>query len=142
MGEITARIKWVEGMQFVGEAGSGHSLVMDGAPSVGGRNMGFRPMELLLVGMGGCSGIDVVEILRKGRHDVRDCEASIRGERAETDPKVYTRIDVHFKVTGKGIPAAAVERAVKLSEEKYCSASAMLGKTASIHFTYEINEDS
>lgn len=140
MGEITARVKWVDGIQFLGETGSGHALVMDGAPTVGGRNMGMRPMELLLVGMGGCSGIDVVEILRKGRHDVRGCEASLKALRAETDPKVFTRIDILFTITGKGIPETAVERAVKLSEEKYCSASAMLGKTAEIHFSFEIVE--
>lgn len=140
MADITARVKLVEGIQFVGESGSGHTLVMDGAPTVGGRNMGIRPMELLLIGMGGCSGIDVMEILRKGRHEVRDCEATLKGIRAETDPKVFTRIDIHFKVTGKAIPGNAVERAVKLSEEKYCSASAMLAKTAEIHFTYEVIE--
>lgn len=140
MAETTARVKWVEGMQMVGESGSGHTLVMDAAPSVGGRNMGVRPMELLLLGMGGCASIDVLAILRKGRHAVADCEATLRGVRSETDPKVYEEIYVHFTITGQGIPANVVERAIRLSKEKYCSASIMLGKTATIKTTYEIVE--
>ncbi|MEO5362943.1 MAG: OsmC family protein [Magnetococcus sp. DMHC-8] len=140
MAEITARVKWVEGMQMLGESGSGHTLVMDAAPAVGGRDMGVRPMELLLLGLGGCASIDVLTILRKGRHQVSDCVATLRGMRAETDPKVFLEIYMHFVVTGKGLPANAVERAIRLSEEKYCSASAMLGKTATIHSTCEIME--
>ncbi len=140
MTETTARVKWVEGMQMVGESGSGHTLVMDAAPAVVCRNMGVRPMELLLLGMGGCSSIDVLDILRKGRHTVSDCEATLRGVRAETDPKVYLEIHLHFTITGKNIPANAVERAIHLSKEKYCSASIMLGKSATIFTTYTIME--
>ncbi len=140
MSEVTARIKLIEGIQMLGESGSGHALVMDGGPAVGGRNMGIRPMELLLIGMGGCASIDVLNILRKGRHSVNDCIAELRGIRAETEPKVYVDIHTHFKVVGVNIPEKAVERAIKLSEEKYCSASAMLGKTAKITSTFEIVE--
>ena len=140
MSEVTARVKLIEGIQMLGESGSGHSLVMDGGPAVGGRNMGVRPMELLLIGMGGCAAIDVLNILRKGRHDVRDCVAELRGVRAETEPKVYVEIAIHFTVTGRNIPEKAVERAISLSEEKYCSASAMLGKTAAIRSSFAIVE--
>ena len=137
---MKARIKWVENAMFVGESGSGHAVVMDGAPEAGGRNLGVRPMELLLIGMGGCSSFDVVHILRKGRHDVRNCEALLEAERAETDPKVFTRIHLHFVVTGKGLTATVVERAVRLSAEKYCSASIMLGKAAEITHDFEVIE--
>lgn len=140
MAHTTARIKWIEGMQLLGESGSGHTLVMDAAPPVGGRDMGIRPMELLLLGLGGCASIDVLSILRKGRHTVSDCEVTLSGVRAETDPKVYLEIHLHVTITGKNIPQNAVERAIRLSEEKYCSASAMLGKTATIHTTYKIIE--
>ncbi|MEO5339288.1 MAG: OsmC family protein [Magnetococcus sp. MYC-9] len=140
MADVTARVKLIDGMQLLGESGSGHTLVMDAAPSVGGRDMGIRPMELLLIGMGGCASIDVLTILRKGRHAVSDCVATLRGSRAESDPKVFLEIYMHFTVTGKELPAHAVERAIRLSEEKYCSASAMLGKTATIHSSYEIQE--
>lgn len=140
MSEVTARVKLVEGIQMVGELGSGHAVIMDASPEVGGRNMGPRPMELLLAGMGGCTSIDVLTILRKGRHQVTDLELQLKGVRASQDPKVYVEIAVHFILTGKGIPPAAVERAIKLSEEKYCSASIMLGKTARIHTTYELRE--
>lgn len=141
MAEVTARVKLIEGMQMLGESGSGHTLVMDAAPTVGGRNMGMRPMELFLVGLGGCASIDLLTILRKGRHAVSDCVATIKGLRAEEDPKVFLQITMHFTITGKGLPVHAVERAIRLSEEKYCSAAAMLGKTATIHSTYEIMED-
>ncbi|MBF0612666.1 MAG: OsmC family protein [Magnetococcales bacterium] len=140
MAEVTARIKLVDGMQMVGETGSGHALIMDGPPHIGGANTGPRPMELLLVGMGGCTTIDVVDILKKGRHQVSGCEVLIKGIRAETEPKVYVTIGVHYIVKGRELPPAAVERAIKLSEDKYCSASAMLGKTATIQSTYEIIE--
>lgn len=140
MSEVTARIKLVDGMQMVGETGSGHALIMDGPPHIGGHNTGPRPMELLLVGMGGCTTIDVVDILKKGRHQVTGCEVDIKGVRAETEPKVYVAIQVHYIVKGRQLPPQAVERAIKLSEEKYCSASAMLGKTARIESTYEIVE--
>lgn len=140
MAEVKARVRWIDGMQMVGEAGSGHSLVMDGSREIGGRDTGFRPMELLLVGMGGCTAIDVVSILQKGRHQVTGCDIELAGVRAESEPKVYTGITVHYVITGKSIPEVAVQRAIQLSEEKYCSAAAMLGKTATITSTYEIRE--
>ena len=140
MAEVTARVKWIDGMQMLGESGSGHTLVMDAAPTVGGRDMGVRPMELLLLGLGGCASIDVLTILRKGRHAISDCVVTLKGSRAESDPKVFLEIYLHFVVTGKELPVNAVERAIRLSEEKYCSASAMLGKTATIHSSYEIME--
>ncbi|MBF0624212.1 MAG: OsmC family protein [Magnetococcales bacterium] len=140
MAENTARVKLIEGIQMLGESGSGHTVVMDAAPEVGGRNMGLRPMELLLIGMGGCTSIDVLNILRKGRHQVDDCEVTLRGQRAATEPMVYTAIQVHYTITGRNIPARAVERAIQLSEEKYCSASIMLGKTATITTSHEIVE--
>lgn len=137
---MKARIKWVENAMFLGESGSGHSVVMDGPPESGGKNLGVRPMEMLLIGMGGCASFDVVHILRKGRHDVRDCEAFLEAERAESDPKVFTKIHLHFVVAGNGLAEAAVDRAIRLSAEKYCSASIMLGKTAEITHDYEIAE--
>lgn len=137
---MKARVKWVENALFLAESGSGHAVVMDGPPESGGKNLGVRPMEMLLMGMGGCASFDVVHILRKGRHDVRGCEAVLEAERAETEPKVFTRIKLHFVVTGKGLGEAAVERAVNLSAEKYCSASIMLGKTAQISHDFEIIE--
>ncbi|NGZ07758.1 MAG: OsmC family protein [Magnetococcales bacterium] len=140
MGKVTARVKLIDGIQMVGESGSGHPVVMDGSVEVGGRNMGVRPMELLLIGLGGCASIDVLTILRKGRHVVTDCQVDIQGVRAETDPKVYLEITLHYVVTGKDIPSKAVERAIQLSEEKYCSASAMLSRTAAIKSTFEIVE--
>jgi putative redox protein len=132
-------------MGFVAETGSGHMLVMDGAPDVakpetGGLNLAPRPLELLLAGAGGCTAYDVVLILKRGRHDVRGCSVKLDAERAETDPKVFTRITMHFTVSGKGVPAAAVDRAIALSHEKYCSASVMLGKTASISTSFEVLE--
>lgn len=129
---MKARVKLIEGVSFVGQTESGHAVVMDGPPDSGGKNMGPRPMEMLLLGLGGCSAFDVVHILRKSRLDVRDCVAEIDGTRAETDPKVFTKIHVHFIVTGKALDPKRVEQAVKLSAEKYCSASIMLGKVADI----------
>lgn len=137
---MKARIKWVENALFLGESGSGHAVVMDGPPESGGKNLGVRPMEMLLIGMGGCASFDVVHILRKGRHDVRHCEAFLEADRADTDPKVFTRIHLHFVVTGKGLTEAVVERAVRLSAEKYCSASIMLGKTATVTHDFELIE--
>lgn len=137
---MKATIKWIDGVSFVGESESGHAVVIDGPPSAGGRNIGMRPMELVLVGMGACSAFDVVSILTKGRHDVTDCQADLAAERAEEDPKVFTKIHVHFKVSGRGLRANTVERAVQLSAEKYCSASIMLGKTAAITHDFEIIE--
>ena len=133
------------GMGFVAETGSGHTLVMDGAPDAakpdnGGQNLAPRPMETLLAGTGGCTAYDVVLILKRGRHDVRGCTVKLDAERADTDPKVFTKITMHFTVTGKGLLAAAVERAIAMSHDKYCSASVMLGKTAEISTSFEVIE--
>jgi putative redox protein len=130
-------------MGFVAETGSGHVLTMDGAPDAakpenGGANLAPRPMETVLAGTGGCTAYDVVLILKRGRHDVRGCSVKLTSERADTDPKVFTQIHMHFTVTGKGIPAVAVERAIAMSHEKYCSASIMLGKTATITTGFEL----
>jgi putative redox protein len=132
-------------MGFVAETGSGHTLTMDGAPDAvkpenGGANLAPRPMETVLAGTGGCTAYDVVLILKRGRHDVRGCSVKLTSERADTDPKVFTAIHMHFTVSGKGLQAAAVERAIAMSHEKYCSASIMLGKTASITTSFELVE--
>ncbi|SFB68244.1 putative redox protein [Bosea sp. CRIB-10] len=127
---MKARAKWVEGMAFMGEAGSGHSVIMDGAPEYGGRNIGIRPMEMLLIGLAGCTGFDVVQILKKGREAVTGCEVEVEAERASEDPKVFTKIHIAYRVSGRGLSQAKAERAVTLSKEKYCSASIMLGATA------------
>jgi putative redox protein len=132
---MKARIKWIQDVMFLGESGSGHSVVMDGAPDAGGRNLGFRPMEMLLLGLGGCSAFDVMLILKRGREAVTDCVVDIDAERATTDPKVFTKIVMHYTVTGQGLDRKKVERAVQLSAEKYCSASAIIGKTAEIAHT-------
>lgn len=133
------------GMGFVAETGSGHIMAMDGAPDAakpenGGQNLAPRPMEAVLAGAGGCSAYDVVLILKRGRHDVRGCTVKLTSERATEDPKVFTRIHMHFTVTGRGVPATAVERAIALSHEKYCSASIMLSKTADITTSFELVE--
>jgi putative redox protein len=135
-------VRWVAeaGMAFMAETGSGHALMMDGAADGGGRNLAPRPMEMLLAGAGGCTAYDVVLILKRGRHNVTGCEVRIQAERAATDPKVFTRLDLHFTVTGRGLPPAAVERAVSMSHEKYCSATAMLGRTAEIHTQVTVRE--
>ena len=138
---MKARIKWVEQALFLGESGSGHAVVIDGPPEGGGRNLGVRPMELLLLGLGGCTAYDVVQILRKGRQPVRDCVVELTAQRAETVPKVFTHIHVHFVVTGRGLSEAAVARAVSLSAEKYCSASIMLGRAVEIQHDFEIREE-
>jgi putative redox protein len=135
-----ARIKWVQDATFLGESGSGHAVVMDGPPEHGGRNLGVRPMEMLLLGMGGCTAFDVVHILKKSRQPISDCVAELEAERASEDPKVFTRIHVHFIVTGAGLDEDRVSRAVSLSADKYCSASIMLGKTAKITHDYEIRK--
>jgi putative redox protein len=137
---MKARVKLVEGMTFVAESGSGHAVVMDASPEVGGRNLGARPMELVLMGAGGCSAIDVVHILRKARQDMVDCVVELEAERAPEDPKVFTRIHMHYVVTGRGLNPTQVERAIKLSKEKYCSATIMLAKTAEVTADYEIRE--
>lgn len=135
---MKARIKWVEQVAFVAESGSGHAMVLDGAPEAGGRNLGPRPMELLLMGMGACTSFDVVTILKKSRQPVVDCVAELEAERANEDPKVFTKIHVHFKVTGRGLKHNVVERAVQLSANKYCSASVMMAKTAQITHDFEV----
>lgn len=136
-------VRWMGnegGMSFVGETGSGHMVTMDGAPEAGGRNLAPRPMELLLAGAGGCTAFDVVMILKKGRHAIRGCDVTLDADRAPEDPKVFTRIHFKFRVTGSKLKPEAVERAVQLSKEKYCSASIMLGKTAEITHEIEIVE--
>jgi len=137
---MKCRIKWLDHMTFVGESGSGHSVVMDGAPEAGGRNLGIRPMEMLLLGLGGCTAFDVVSILHKSRQNIVDCEVEIEAERAAEVPRVFTGIHVHFIVSGKGLDPAKVERAVNLSADKYCSASRMLEKAAKITHDFEVVE--
>jgi putative redox protein len=137
---MKARVKLVEGITFVAESGSGHAVVMDASPDVGGRNLGARPMEMVLMGAGGCSAIDVVHILRKARQGLVDCVVELEAERAPEDPKVFTRIHMHYIVTGRGLNPAQVERAIKLSKEKYCSATIMLAKTAEVSSDFEIRE--
>jgi putative redox protein len=135
-------INWMPGtgMGFVAETGSGHFITMDGAPDGGGRNLAPRPMEAVLAGTGGCTAYDVVLILKRGRHDVRGCQVKLTSERAAQDPKVFTKIHMHFVVAGRALPAQAVERAIQMSHERYCSASIMLGKTAEITTGFEIVE--
>jgi putative redox protein len=137
---MQARVKWLEGTAMVGESGSGHAVVMDGPPDLGGRNLGVRPMEMLLLGLGGCTQFDVLLILRRGRARVTDCVVELSAERAETEPKVFTRIHVHFIVTGQDLSPKQVERAIALSAEKYCSASIMLGATAEVTHDFEIRD--
>lgn len=137
---MKARIKWIENVAFLGESESGHALVMDGSPEGGGRNLGPRPMETVLIGTGACSAYDVVHILKKGREQVTDCVVELHAERALTDPKVFVSIHFHFIVTGNGLNPGKVERAIKLSAEIYCSASAMLAKTAEITHDFEIRQ--
>jgi putative redox protein len=132
------RVKWIEGVAFLGESETGHAVVLDGAPENGGRNIGMRPMEMLLIGMGGCTSFDVVTILKKARQPIVDCVAEIEAERADEVPKVFTKIHVHFVITGNNLSETQVERAVKLSAEKYCSASIMLSKSVEITHDFEI----
>jgi putative redox protein len=135
---MKGRVKWIENVKFVGESESGHAVVMDGAAESGGENRGCRPMELLLLGMGGCSAFDVITMLKKSRQQVDDCEVELTAQRAETIPKVFTHIHAHFIITGKGLEENHIKRAIKLSAEKYCSASIMLGETAEVTHDYEI----
>jgi putative redox protein len=137
---VKARIKWVEGVSFVAETGSGHALLVDGAPEAGGRNLGARPMELVLAGTAACTAFDVVWILRKARQPVSDCVVEAEAARAEKDPRVFTRIHLKYRVSGKGLNTVQVERAVRLSKEKYCSATLMLAKTAEISFEIEVHD--
>lgn len=133
-------VRWHDGMSFVAETGSGHLVAMDGAPEAGGRNLAPRPMEMVLAGTGGCTAFDVVMILKRGRQDVTGCEVRLSAERADSDPKVFTKVHFHFVVRGRGLKPDAVERAIRLSAEKYCSASIMLGKTAEMSHGWEIVE--
>ena len=139
---MECKVTWMgpEGMSFVAHTGSGHIVAMDGAPDGGGNNLAPRPMEMVLLGTGGCTAYDVVLILKRGRQDVRGCSVKLEAERAETDPKVFTKINFHFTVTGRNLDPGKVERAIELSHEKYCSASIMLAKTAEITHTTEIVE--
>jgi putative redox protein len=137
---MKSRVKWLDNMSFVGESASGHSVVMDGPPEFGGRNLGIRPMEMLILGLGGCSSFDVMLILRKSRQQVAHCEVELEYERAEENPKVYTRIHMHFIVSGRDLDEKKVSKAINLSAEKYCSASVMLGKTAEITHDFELRE--
>jgi len=139
---MKASVRWVQDVMFVGESGSGHAVVMDGAPDAGGRNLGVRPMEMLLLGLGGCTAFDVVMILKRGRERVSDCVVELDAERAETEPRVFTRIVMRYLISGHGLDPKKVERAVNLSAEKYCSATAMLAKTAVITHEIEIIDSS
>jgi len=135
---MKSRIKWIQNKTFLGESGSGHSIIMDSDPQNGGRNLGIRPMEAILMGLGGCTAYDVVNILSKSREDLIDCEIELEAERAESVPKIFTKITLKYKITGNNLSIKKVERAVNLSAEKYCSASLMLGKTAEITHQIEI----
>jgi putative redox protein len=139
---MEVKVSWngPSGMDFRAQTGSGHMVSMDGAPDAGGHNLAPRPMEMVLLGTGGCTAFDVVLILQRGREDVRGCDVTLKAERAETEPRVFTRIHFHFTVTGRDLKPASVERAIKLSHEKYCSASIMLAKTAEITHSFEIVE--
>ncbi|MFV2061459.1 MAG: OsmC family protein [Gammaproteobacteria bacterium] len=139
---MKARIKWIDNAMFVGQSGSGHSVVMDGPPESGGQNLGVRPMEMLILGMGGCTAFDVVHILKKSRQNVTDCIVDITADRVAEEPKVFSKIHIHFIVDGIALKEKQVQRAVELSAEKYCSASIMLGKTAEITHDYEIRNSS
>ncbi len=137
---MKATVKWLDNMSFVGESGSGHSIVMDGPPEDGGRNLGVRPMEMVLMGMGGCTAFDVVLILKRGRQDITDCHVELEAERASEVPKVFTKIHAHYVIKGKGLDAKKVERAVSMTAEKYCSVSIMLAETVEITHDFEIIE--
>ena len=137
---MKTHVTWLKDMIYVAQSPSGHAVVMDGPPELGGHNLGPRPMEMLLMGLGGCTAIDVVNILRKSRQDLHDCEVQLEAQRADSDPKVFTEIHVHFILSGKSLSTKHVERAIQLSAEKYCSASIMLGQAARITHTFEIRD--
>ncbi len=137
---MKARIQWIDNAAFVAEAGSGHAIVVDGPAEIGGRNLGVRPMELMLMSVGSCSAVDIVMILKKARQPIEDCVVEVEGERAETDPKVFTKIHLHFIVSGKGLSDKQVARAVQLSAEKYCSASIMLQQACEVTHDYEVRD--
>jgi len=138
---MKARVQWLDGRAFVGESGSGHGVVMDGAAAAGGRNIGVRPMEMLLMGLGGCSAFDVVMILERMREKLTALDIEMEAERAEQDPKVFTHVKLIYKLRGYGLKEANVARAIQLSAEKYCSASLMIGKTAKIEHSWTITEE-
>ncbi|MCK5812971.1 MAG: OsmC family protein [Cocleimonas sp.] len=135
---MKSRVKWLDNMSFVGESASGHSVVMDGPPEAGGRDLGIRPMEMLLLGLGGCSSFDIVSMLKKGRQNITNCEVEISAQRADSEPKVFTQIHLHFIIEGNNLSDAKVARAIELSAEKYCSASIMLAKTAVVTHDYKV----
>ncbi len=135
---MKAKIAWQEGVSFLGQVGSGHSVLMDGAPEAGGKNQGPRPMEMILLGLGGCTSFDVVHILRKGRQEITGCQVEVDAQRATEDPKVFTHIHLHFIITGRNLDLRQVERSISLSAEKYCSASMMLKATVNITHDYEV----
>jgi putative redox protein len=135
---MKAKITWINGRAFLGESGSGHAVVMDGAPEAGGRNIGVRPMEMLLLGLGGCTAFDVVMILEKSREKVHGCEVALEAERATEEPKVFTKVKMIYTLRGENLKPAAVERAINLSAEKYCSATKMFEKTASVEHEWQI----
>lgn len=137
---MKSRVKWLDNMSFVGESASGHSVVMDGPPEAGGRNLGVRPMEMLLLGLGGCSSFDIISMLQKGKQDILDCEVEITAERADSEPKVFIKIHLHFIISGNALSEKRVARAIELSADKYCSASIMLGEIAEITHDYELKE--
>jgi putative redox protein len=137
---MNTTVRWIDGMMMVGESASGHAVVMDGPENLGGKNLGIRPMEMLLLGMGGCTTIDVMSMLKKMREEVRDCRAEISAERADDHPKVFTKIHIHFVVEGVDLDEKKVGKAIGLSADKYCSASIMLGKTATVTHDFEIHE--
>ena len=137
---MNTTVRWIDGMMMVGESASGHAVVMDGPENLGGKNLGIRPMEMLLLGMGGCTTIDVMSMLKKMREEVRDCRAEISAERADDHPKVFTKIHIHFVVEGVYLDEKKVGKAIGLSADKYCSASIMLGKTATVTHDFEIHE--
>lgn len=139
MTSMKARVSWVEGMMFTGESGSGHTIVLDGAPENGGRNAGIRPMELMLLGLAGCTAFDVVLILQRGREPIAGCVVEVDAERAPTDPKVFTAIHLQYRLSGQGLSPQKVERAIQLSKEKYCSASIMLGQVAQITHAWTVD---
>jgi putative redox protein len=138
---MKARVQWLDGRAFVGESGSGHAVVMDGAPEAGGRNIGVRPMEMLLLGLGGCTAFDVVMILEKGREQLTALDIELDASRAVEEPKVFTHVKLNFRLKGHKLNPKAVERAIKLSEEKYCSATAMFRQTAKIETSWTIEEE-
>jgi putative redox protein len=139
MTSMKARVSWVEGMMFTGESGSGHAIVLDGAPENGGRNVGIRPMELMLLGLAGCTAFDVVLILKRGREPITDCVVEVDAERASADPKVFTTIHLKYRLSGHGLSPEKVERAIQLSKDKYCSASIMLGQVVEITHSWTVD---